>query len=87
MVLLFDDKNAASRFKADDFPGLPSTIVMGTDIDGNICQAITSAMKLENNGRPVIIVADTFNRIVFISQGYSIGLGERLSKIINQLNE
>ena len=87
IVLLFDDKNAASRFKADDFPGLPSTIVMGTDIDGNIGQAIASAMKLENNGRPVIIVADTFNRIVFISQGYSIGLGERLTKIISQLKE
>ena len=87
IVLLFDDTNAASRFNANDFPGLPSTIVMGTDINGNISQAISSAMKLENNGRPVIIVADTFNRIVFISQGYSIGLGERLTKIISQLNE
>ena len=44
-------------------------------------------MKLTNPNRPVIIVADTFNRIVFLSQGYSIGLGEQLSKVINKLSE
>ncbi len=87
MVVLFENTDAASRFKADDFPNLPSTIVMGTDIDNEICQAITTAMKLPNNNRPIIIVADTFNRIVFVSQGYSIGLGEQLSKVINQLSE
>ena len=42
-------------------------------------------MKLTNLTRPVIIVADTFNRIVFISQGYSIGLGEQLNNVINKL--
>ncbi|MBQ5730487.1 MAG: transglutaminase domain-containing protein, partial [Bacteroidaceae bacterium] len=36
MVLLFKDKSAASRFKADDFPSLPSTVVWGTDIDDKI---------------------------------------------------
>jgi hypothetical protein len=43
-------------------------------------------MKLENSSQlPVFIIADTFDRIVFISQGYTIGLGEQIKNIINQL--
>lgn len=85
MVLLFENAQAASRYKADDFSNLPTTVVMGTDIDGEICNAIKSGMKLSSDGRPIIIVADTFNRVVFVSQGYSIGLGEQLTKVIKSL--
>ena len=43
-------------------------------------------MKLKNNGQlPVFIIADTFNRVVFVSQGYTIGLGEQLVKVANKL--
>ena len=87
MVLLFKDESAASRFKGDDFPNLPSTVVWGTDIDDKISSEIITNMKLKSPNRPVILVADTFNRIVFMSQGYSIGLGEQLVKVINQLSK
>ena len=87
MILLFKDSSAVARFKADDFPNLPSTVVMGTDIDDAISNEIIANMKLENPNLPVILVADTFNRVVFMSQGYSIGLGEQLVKVINQLKK
>lgn len=87
MVLLFKDASAASRFKGEDFPNLPSTVVWGTDIDDKISGEIITNMKLKSPNRPVILVADTFNRIVFMSQGYSIGLGEQLVKVINQLTK
>lgn len=85
LVLLFNDTNAADRFNNNDFDNLPSNIVWGTDIDATIYNEIVTNMKLKSPQRPIIIVADTFNRIVFISQGYSIGLGEQLVKVINQL--
>ena len=84
MVLLFRDQSEASRF-VNDFPALPSTIVWGTDIDDTIYNEIVKNMKLQNPNRPVILVADTFNRVVFMSQGYSIGLGEQLIKVIQKL--
>ena len=84
MVLLFRDKGEADRF-VNDFPALPSTIVWGTDIDDTIYNEIVKNMKLQNPNRPVILVADTFNRVVFMSQGYSIGLGEQLIKVIQKL--
>ena len=85
MVLLFADASEAERFQKGDFANLPSTIVWGTDIDQSNFNEVCANMKLTNPTRPVIIVADTFNRIVFLSQGYSIGLGEQLSKVINKL--
>ena len=43
-------------------------------------------MKLQTDRLlPIFIIADTFNRIVFVSQGYTIGLGEQLQKVINKL--
>ena len=84
MVLLFRDKGEAERFE-NDFPDLPSTVVWGTDIDDTIYNEIVKNMKLQNPNRPVILVADTFNRVVFMSQGYSIGLGEQLYKVIQKL--
>lgn len=43
-------------------------------------------MKLANNGLlPVFFIADTFNRVVHLSQGYTIGLGEQLEKTIRKL--
>lgn len=84
IVLLFRDKDEAGRF-VNDFPALPSTVVWGTDIDNTIYNEIVENMKLVNPNRPVILVTDTFNRVVFMSQGYSIGLGEQLIKVINKL--
>ena len=40
-------------------------------------------MKLKHKeSLPIFIIADTFNRVVFVSQGYTIGLGEQLMKTI-----
>ena len=86
MVLLFRDKDEAGRF-VNDFPELPSTVVWGTDINDKIYNEIVTNMKLQNPNRPLILVADTFNRVVFVSQGYSISLGEQLVKVIKQLAE
>jgi hypothetical protein len=87
MVLLFKDGSAPKRFKSNDFPNLPSTVVWGTDINDKIYNEIVANMKLKSPNKPIILVADTFNRVVFMSQGYSISLGEQLLKVVNQLSE
>lgn len=86
MVLLFPDMEQFRKFHSDEFPGLPSNIVYGIDIDGSIQKQIAEEMKLSHrNVLPIFLIADTFNRVVFISQGYTIGLGEQLNKVIHQL--
>lgn len=84
LVLLFVDENEASRFKGAEF-ALPDNVVFGIDNSGKIAREIETNLKLPNASRPVFIIADTFNRVVFVSQGYTIGLGEQLMKVIHQL--
>lgn len=87
IVLLFADKDAASRYNEKDFPGLPKTVVYGTDIDGKIAKEMTENMNLTSKERPLFLIADTFNRVVFMSQGYTIGLGEQLVNVLSHLND
>lgn len=85
MVLLFPDEVQSKKFVKSAFPNLPSTIIYGIDTDG-IAQQIAENMKLKHKETlPIFIIADTFNRVVFISQGYTIGLGEQLMKTIHGL--
>jgi hypothetical protein len=86
LILLFKDEAEYKRFDRYEFGTLPSTITYGIDKDGNIAEMISSAMKLEDNKRlPVFVIADTFGRVVFVSQGYTIGLGEQLLNVIRKL--
>jgi hypothetical protein len=85
MVFLFRGASEAQRFDYEAFPNLPSTVVWGTDINNTIYNEMVAEMKLQTPRTPIILVADTFNRVVFVSQGYSIGLGEQLMKVIQQL--
>lgn len=87
MILLFKDEQDASRFDAKQLPALPSTASFGIDTDGKIAAEIIEALHLPATERPIFIIADTFNRIVFVSQGYTIGLGEQLVDTIHQLKE
>lgn len=87
IVLLFADRNEAQRFDASRFPKLPSNVVFGTDIDGKIIRELTESLNLPTDERPIFVVADTFNRVVFVSQGYTIGLGETLTDIIHRIKD
>lgn len=85
LILLFEDTDAAARFNFSEFSDLPATTVWGTDINGTIKQEIIEQMHLTNSALPIFLICDSFNRVVFIQQGYSIGLGEQLLKVIQQL--
>ena len=86
MVLLFPDETNYKNFNPKEFGDLPKNIIYGIDADNHIQKEIVSAMKLTNASQlPIFIIADTFNHVVFVSQGYTIGLGEQMLKVINKL--
>ena len=86
MLLLFTDKDQYNKYKQrDEFKSLPSTVSYGIDNDGAILSQIRQQMHLTASTLPVFIIADTFNRVVFVSQGYTIGLGEQMMRVINKL--
>lgn len=82
MVVLFADADMARRFDPALFPAMPSNLHWGVDTDGSILREIADNQHLASTTLPVFIVADTFNRIVHLTQGYTIGLGSRLAGIL-----
>lgn len=81
IIMLFPDKESFSRFKPSDFKGLPSNVVFGYDVDGNIASQLSElAPEL-----PAVIIGDTFNRVVLISSGYTINLGRTMLDTIHKL--
>ena len=83
IVLLFTDEAAYKKFDRKEFPNLPSNVVFGTDKDGSILKMIAENMQLGSKPTlPVIILGDTFNRVVVESHGYTSGMGEQLLHVI-----
>lgn len=85
ILLLFDDESQASRFNKDAFPHLPSNIVLGIDNNGISRSEIVQSLHLDNAAYPIFVIADTFNRIVWVSNGYTIGIGDTLLKTLSSL--
>ena len=88
MVLLFTNQAEKDKFEAQkgEFGNLLKNTIFGIDKDGTVVKEIVKEMKLRNpNQLPIFIIADTFNRVVFLSQGYTIGLGEQLVKVSSKL--
>ena len=85
MIFLFQNDDEAQRFNFAEFDKLPNTVVWGTDVEGKIKQEVWQQMKLQSPALPVFLICDSFNRVVFVQQGYTINLGEQLIKVIRQL--
>lgn len=86
LVLLFKDEQSLQLFDKHEFGNLPETITYGVDIDNNITNMLVEAMKLPNaDNLPIFVIADTFGRVVFVSQGYTIGLGQQMMHVIHKL--
>ena len=88
MVLLFENVEEAQKYRQENFGTLPRNIIYGIDTDGSIRQHIAHEMKLQNDSQlPIFVLADTFNRVMFCSQGYTIGLGGQFTKVIGNLEK
>lgn len=86
MILLFKNEQEWKNFDAREFGTLPTTITYGIDEDNKITNMIATAMELSNTSSlPIFVIADTFGRVVFVSQGYTIGLGEQIMGVIHKL--
>ena len=83
-IFLFQNEEHKKNFDLKNFQNLPANLTFGFD-DGFMLKEIVANMRLQNNNLPIFIVANTQNEIVFISQGYTIGLGEQLMKVIEEL--
>lgn len=85
IFLLFADAGAKQRFANDHFKDIPETAVFGVDADKAIRRQIEASLHLEEDMMPLFVIGDSFNRIVYVSHGYTIGLGETILRNLRQL--
>ena len=64
-----------------NFSELPDGIVYGLD-EGNIREEIVDGLHLNADIRPIFIIGNANSEVVFVKQGYTIGLGEQMLKVI-----
>lgn len=80
-IIFYKDMTQFKTFAASGFPAVPSNVTIGIDAQSKIYKSIFREMKLKNPEYPLIVVADTFGRIVYLSEGYNIGTAELLGRI------
>ena len=68
---------------SDELTKLLPEAVWGTDTQGILAQIASGTEHDMPLDFPVVVVSDTFNRVVYFSQGYTIGIGDRLGQVIS----
>ena len=89
-VLLLTENDTEAKKLQDEiakgnFGTLPSTAIFSTDPAYKVLKSIDTDKKISSRSLPVFIVADSFGKVYYLSQGYTIGIGERLSGIVEKL--
>lgn len=62
-----------------------NNVAYGNDTDGKIAGMIYEGCKPDAKRQPVIIIADSFGRVVYFSQGYNTSLAENIKSVISGL--
>ena len=89
IIMLFPTQQELNAFmrRSNEFVNLPNNLRFGVDKQGQVAADIFGSGLTQTDERPVVLMGDTFNRVVFFSQGYTIGLGEQLSKVVSKISE
>ncbi|MBR1711980.1 MAG: transglutaminase domain-containing protein [Alloprevotella sp.] len=87
IVMLFPTQEEYDLFqrRLGEFPNLPRTLRFGVDTQGQVAKDIFGSGLTASDERPAVLIGDTFNRVVFFTQGYTIGIGDQLCKVISKL--
>ena len=87
ILLVFASQDEYDRFQKNraEFTNLPSTLSFGIDSEGQVQKDLFGSGLTHSQELPLVVIADTFNRVVFSSQGYTIGLGERIHTTVGKL--
>lgn len=87
IVLMFPTQDELDRFNQNraEFTNLPSTLRFGVDSSGQVGADLFGSGLTSSTEMPVIVLGDTFNRVVFMTQGYTIGIGEQIKQALQKL--
>ena len=74
-----------SEIDSGRFGTLPSTAVFCIDKDGSVLSSLCDNLPLRADQLPLVVVANADGRVVFTSQGYTIGMGAKIAALADKL--
>ena len=84
LLLLFPSDEEYQKFTLKNFNNLPNQTRYGLHGDA-LKDALVTNLRLNPNSLPIFIMANTDGEVVFVKQGYTIGLGAQLLKTHSEL--
>lgn len=85
LLLASDSAQLNDLEKAVKSMNMPANLSLGYDMDRRIINQLADGLNLSSNSLPVFVIADTFNRVVYVIQGYNVGLGKSLLNILHKI--
>lgn len=84
-LMLFPSQEEYDHFRRDEFDGLPDNFIFGVADPETVEAMHIQELTHGSDELPILMMADTFNRVIWFSQGYTIGIGEQVMKVIRKL--
>lgn len=85
LYFVFKDADHQAKFNRADFRAFPSVMRWGTDLDGRLLKGLAEGLRLTNTeSLPLIVLLNAKGEVVFVSQGYRVGLGTQIMNIISR---
>jgi hypothetical protein len=85
--MLFPSQEELQSFRShrDDFDRLPDNFIFGVADPATIEAMHIQELTHGSQELPILMMADTFNRVVWFQQGYTIGIADQIMSVIRQL--
>ena len=85
MYFAYGNDDEYEKFLLKDYKELPENINPYIDEDGTLWKNLVESLELKEKTLPLFIIVNDQNEVVFVKQGYTIGLGEQLLKVMASL--
>lgn len=86
-LLLFPSREEYDRFHRKDFDELPDNVLFGIADPETVEAMHIEELTHGSRDLPIFMMCDTFNRVVWFRQGYSINMSQQIMDVIMQLME
>ena len=85
VVVLAPDANSLERLDKSKLDAIGDLAVFGVDVDGKVAGMLSGVCNGENKKLPVVVVADSFGRVVYFSQGYNTSIRTQMTDVISKV--
>ena len=84
-LMLFPSQEDYDNFDRREFDDLPGNVLFGVADPETIEAMHIQELTKGNEELPILMLCDTFNRVVWFRQGYSIGLADQLMDALRKI--